>query len=108
MAQCESDLEESRVLLASLATSMAQKSSSASSSTLLKNPYFVQLTLPLQQELREAASDALYALLTSTWEDIERETLAISERTSQRLWSALGENIRATEVVLKAIGLGSD
>jgi hypothetical protein len=108
MTQCESDLEESRALLTALVSSVAQKPSTSTAADLLKNPYFMQLTVPLQQELREVAIDTLCTLLTGTWEDLEKETLAASERTSRRLWLALGENIRASEMLLKAIGLGSD
>lgn len=108
ITECESDLETSRTLLTALAPTAAPNPSTVSSVTLLQNPYFLQLTLPLQQELREVAIDTLCTLLSNAWEDIERETLAVSEVTSQRLWSALGENIKTSELLLSAIGLGSD
>ena len=106
--QCESDLETSRTLLTALVPTAAPNPSTVSSATLLQNSYFLQLTHPLQQELREAAIDTLFTLLSNAWEDIERETLAVSEVTSQRLWSALGENIKTSELLLSAIGLGPD
>lgn len=110
MAQCERDLEESRVLLTALVSSVTPEplTSTAAGATLLKNPYFIQLMVPLQQELREVAIDTLCTLLTTTWEGLEKETLAASERTSQRLWVALRENVQASEMLLKVIGLGSD